>query len=445
MRSIVVIGAGWAGIAAAVEAADHGWGVTLVEERPYVGGRARSFVDRTTGEEIDNGQHLMMGCYHSALSVLRSLGTIDLVRRQASLRVRFLEAGGIADELRTDNLPGSAGVALGIMRLREMPLAARLAILRLSARLRLGVVRPAGYTCRDFLEREGQPLAAIKRFWEPIILATLNAPMHLAAADLLVAVMRLAFLGSREDASLFLPSAGLSDLVEPIGAYLEARGGRVITSEPCDTLEVVQGAVTRVHLRSGEVLSADAVVLAMPQRSVARLLPEAIDKIGKWETEASPIVSVYLWYSENWMTDPFVAALGTVVQWVFNRRLIHETTPPEIMEEYPGHVSLTISAGSELAGKSIPEIVSVADAELRTLFPEMAGARLLHGVAIKEKLATPLITPVTHRPQADALVSVASNLRLAGDWTDTGLPATIEGAARSGIHAVRDLSAAKRV
>ena len=444
MRSLVVIGGGWAGIAAAVEAADLGWTVTLIEERPYLGGRARSYVDRTTGEQIDNGQHLMMGCYHAALSVLKRLGTDGNLKQQPSLRVKFLEAGGLSDELVTSALPGSAGVALGILGLRRIPAMARVAILRLSMRLRFGEVQTDGLTCREFLEREGQPPTAITRFWEPIILATLNAPMNLAAADLLVAVMRIAFLGSRDDSSLLLPRTGLGDLVEPVGAYLEERGGRVVTSVICDSLDIVQGAIKRVHLRNGELIEPDAVILATPHRSIARLIPEHRATTDVWATASSPIVSVYLWYDKNWMSEPFVAALGTVIQWVFNRRVLNESSA-EICDRYPGHVSMTISAGSDLANKSIPDIVHECDSELRRLFPEMTklSARLQHGLAIKEKQATPLLTPSTERPATDSLAFVASNLRLAGDWTQTGLPATIEGAAQSGIHAVRDLSAAK--
>ena len=141
-------------------------------------------------------------------------------------------------------------------------------------------------------------------------------------------------------------------------------------------------------------------------------------------TPSSPIVSVYLWYDKQWMPTDFVAALGTTVQWVFDKRRIQQ-----------GLVAVTVSAGSGIVMENSEDIVALCDAELRTLFPGMASANLKRGFVIKEKHATPLLTPemLQERPAASELTSMASNLFLAGDWTATGLPATLEGAARSGV------------
>ncbi len=436
---MLVIGGGWAGIAAAVEAQRRGWQVTLVEERPYLGGRARSFMDRTTGEEIDNGQHLMMGCYHAALQTMQALGTDHLLDRQSALKVSFVEPGGRTAVLDAGRLPGRAGVAAGIWGLQGISTIGRLAILRMAARLRLNIVKGAGKTCRQLLQYEGQPPEAITRFWEPIILATLNATVDQAPAELLVAVMNLAFLGSGEDSKLYLPTAGLSHVVDPLVDHLPVGSVRLSTS--VDRLEIdAEGRrVTAAVLSSGERLQCDVVISAIPQPALQRL-------IGNHPAVAepptySPIISVYLWYDRAWMQQPFVAALGTVVQWVFNRRKLEKRADPAVMEAYPGHVSLTISAGSELAKQSAEEITAQCDAELRSLFPLMQGAQLLHGQVIKEKRATPLFRVDGTRPAWNAVQDLASNLAIAGDWTDTGLPATIEGAARSGITAVEGVSA----
>ena len=436
---MLVIGGGWAGVAAAVEAQRRGWQVTLVEERPYVGGRARSFTDRTTGEEIDNGQHLMMGCYHAALRTMQALGTDQLVDRQSALRVSFVEPGGRTSTLAAGRLPGRAGVAAGIWGLQGISTIGRLAILRMAARLRLNIVKGAGKTCRQLLQYEGQPPEAITRFWEPIILATLNATVDQAPAELLVAVMQLAFLGSGEDSKLYLPKAGLSHFVDPLMEYLPA--GSVYLSTSADQLEIdpANRRITSVTLSNGEDLRPEAVVAAIPQAALQRLVGDH-PALGK-PLSYSPIVSVYLWYDREWMQQPFVAALGTVVQWVFNRRKLEKRADPAVVEAYPGHVSLTISAGSDLAQRSAEDIIAQCDTELRALYPLMQGACLLHGQVIKEKRATPLFDVHETRPPWDAVKDLATNLAIAGDWTDTGLPATIEGAARSGITAVEGVSA----
>jgi hypothetical protein len=152
----------------------------------------------------------------------------------------------------------------------------------------------------------------------------------------------------------------------------------------------------------------------------------------------SPIISIYLWYDKAFMEETFVAALGTTTQWVFDRRRIQRSVSADVVSAFPGHVALTMSAGSSLAQRPAEEIIEHCDTELRQLFRgRMEGVRRLHGLVIKEKMATPLITPRTERPVLSALHGTATNLWVAGDWTDTGLPATIEGASRSGVAAAR--------
>ena len=441
-RRLLVVGGGWSGIAAAVQAVQKGWAVTLVEERPYLGGRARSFIDRTTGEEIDNGQHLFMGAYHAALKVVRTLGTERSLRIQPSLRVCFVDTHQRLDVLHADRFSGAIGVADAIMRLSHLPLFSRIAIIRLAVRIRLGMISGTGLTCRNLLNREKQPTDAIERFWEPIILATLNAPSDKADARLLVAVMKLAFLGDKDDSKLIIPTRGLSHVIGSFPSWLETHQGECLLSTSCDQIHIIDGRVTSVELSDGRSLPVDAVVTAIPERALNRLLNgEQSFAAGDY----SPIVSVYLWYDQMWMEEEFVATLGTTIQWVFNKRRMNTDGEPSTRAHFPGHVSLTISAGSALAERSTDDIIHACDGELRMLFPELVSVNLLHGVVIKEKTATPLITPDTIRPKVNSFINVASNLAIAGDWTDTGLPATIEGAARSGVTAVEWLSSSTTV
>jgi hydroxysqualene dehydroxylase len=170
----------------------------------------------------------------------------------------------------------------------------------------------------------------------------------------------------------------------------------------------------------------------VPQKALMRLLAASdIEDGGMTDTPSSPIVSVYLWYDKAWLTEELVACLGATIQWVFNKSSTYSA----------GRVSLTVSAGSDLAAKDQAEIVATCDAELRSLFADMKGATLMHGLVIKERHATPLIEPGVQRVGTDGLMNVVGSVAIAGDWTDTGLPATIEGAARSGVKAVEWLSA----
>lgn len=430
MQTVVVIGGGVAGVAAAVHAARSGAHVVLVEERPYLGGRARSFVDRTTGDVIDNGQHLMMGCYTDFLAMAKELGADHYFIKQPALRVRFVDADGSSDLLNAGYLPGKAGVALGMLLLRSIPLRDRLAALRFAVRLDLGRIRTAGETCKELLTRERQSATMITRFWEPIVLATLNARLDEADAGLLVNVLRLAFFGGAESSKLYLPSRGLSVYTDPLPAWLAERGGRVLLSTSVDRLVWDADKVTQVVLSSGEELSVDRVVCAIPPRPLRRLL-EASPGIEYRppDLQYSPIVSVYLWYDKQWMTDDLVAMLGTTIQWVFDRRAITEADVG-VVRAYPGHVALTVSAGDHLVDMSADDIVALCERELRTAFPAMSNSILLHSRVIKERQATLLATPAANvlRPSHLSI----GNITFAGDWTQTGLPATLEGAARSG-------------
>jgi squalene-associated FAD-dependent desaturase len=436
-QPIVIIGAGWAGIAAAVHAVRNGMRVVLVEERPYLGGRARSFVDRTTGEVIDNGQHLMMGAYRSTLSTIQQLGTASTYRAQRALRVRFVESGGKGDVLDAAVLGvrGKLGVALGILRLRGIGLGGRLAALRFAVRLQLGVVKTKGRTCLEMLRAEGQTDDAITRLWEPIVLATLNAPMDRAAASLLTTVLGRAFFGAASDSALLIPTDGLSAFIDPVTTLVEAAGGSVVTSTSVESIHAEGQRVTDVVLSNGQTINPAGVICAVPPRALSR-----IDGAPRVEIDGltySPIVSIYLWYDKAWLDDVFVAVLGTTIQWVFNRRRMVNASA-EITAAYPGHVALTISAGSHLVDRPAEDIIAACDAELRTVFASMHGARLLHGLVIKEKAATFLATPDVEAQRPPCTTHFA-NLMLAGDWTDTGLPATIEGAAQSGITAADKL------
>ena len=438
-HDLLVIGGGWAGIAAAVEATRRGRRVTLVEAHGYLGGRARSFVDRTTGEEIDNGQHVAMGCYHAFLQTVSSMKIENAFRMQAATRVVFADVFGRRDVLDASKLPGKLGIAWGIMKLKHISLSGRLAVLRLARRVQSPHFDASELTCLEFLRGQGQTTDAIERFWEPIILATLNAPMAQAAASLLVTVLRRAFFGSKTDGGIYIPRNGLSTLSEPLTEWLSDRGGRVLVSTTIERFVVEGDRVSGVVLSNGEEHTAAEVIVAIPQRSVLRLIEASLTGDARphdvyAQVEFSPIISVFLWYDRAWMTDEFVAALGTRIQWVFNRRMLVDA-PTDVVLRYPGHVSVTVSAAAEFAAEPIEAIIQSCDRELRSLFADMQGVTLLHGIVVKEKQATPLITPKNENRRPSATTGW-TNVFLAGDWTDTGLPATLEGAALSGLRAV---------
>lgn len=432
----IVLGGGMAGIAAAVELASRGLRPTLVESRPYLGGRARSFTHQGTGDEIDNGQHLMMGCYRATFKLLETLGTRHLVRLDRALRVEFRQADGRSDTLDAPtSLPAPLNVLAGMLRLRGIDAHEKRALVRLGIASKLA--RPDdGETVERYLDRLGQSRRLCERLWHPIVIATLNTSPDRASAALFVEVMRRAFLASGTSSQLAFPTCGLSRLIEPAASYIERRGGRVLTGMAVTGIER-DATGYRLQIKDGESIDAPLLVAALPPRALAPLLSHDLtDAVPDAASIGyAPIVSIYLWYDRPLQELPaFAALIGTQVQWMFNRRRLGSP----INTRFPGLLSCTISAAFEEAATDGADVIAMADRELRGAFPEMNGARLLDALAVKEKHATFEATPAVAARRPAARTRHAG-LYLAGDWTATGLPATIEGAVISGYAAAEML------
>ncbi|MFN8361435.1 MAG: hydroxysqualene dehydroxylase HpnE [Candidatus Kapaibacterium sp.] len=438
-RKWIIIGAGVAGISAAIGCALAGKKVLLIEQSSYLGGRARSFTDTTTGEIIDNGQHVLMGCYTSLLFALDTLGTSHLLRRQSALNVQFIDADGQRDTLDTSGLPGKAGIVLGILNLKNVSWLSKIRALELALRMQLGAVNAAGKTADEFLLSYNQTPEMIERFWTPIILATLNASPNTASASLLLEVMRRAFFGGRRASQILISSVGLSALFEPLTAWLAERGGEILLNTRIESLQLANGSVDSVLTSRGDVFAADTVIAAIPPKHLLRMLPSELAASKEFDRftsfRFSPIVSVYLWLDRPFFPNDFAAMLGTTTQWIFNRRRLAHASEATL-KKYPEHLSLTVSAGDELVELSPEAVVNSCFTELRAAFPLAGKATLLASKVIKEKSATFLATPAIEplRPQPETSVP---NLFLAGDWTATGLPATLEGASQSGFSAAK--------
>lgn len=434
-KRVIIVGAGIAGISAAIHIANNREEAIVVESKPYWGGRARSFTEKNTNEVIDNGQHLCMGCYTSFLSVLSTLGTNALMHEQQSLRVPFYSHQGWSDVLDGSLLPGKNGVALGILRMKHLSWKAKLQAVTLSLAIQFGIAKPQGLDCKQFLERYNQPADIISNLWEPLVLATLNAPLHLASAELLVEVIQQALFGKGNSSHLLTPTVGLSQLLEPFPRWLTNNGGTLHTSTEATELVIEDGKATGIVTSDGQIILGDAVLIATPPKATSRLLPTTTDwhqaQQQLQQYSFSPIVSLYLWTDVAIMDEPLCALLGTTTQWVFNKRIALSNAT------HAGLVALTISAGAELVHKDTESIARHCFAELQQVFPKAKTATLVEWKVIKEKSATFLATPQMESQRVHTRTHIP-NLFFAGDWTNTHLPATLEGAARSGEEAARN-------
>jgi squalene-associated FAD-dependent desaturase len=427
-RRVVVCGGGLAGVAAACEAAGRGAEVTLVERRPFLGGKAFSFVEPGTGREVDNGQHVFLGCCRAYVALLRLLGTAGLTTLQRRLRAPVRDRDGREGVLAAVPAPAPLHMAPSLaayphLGAREKASAARFL-------LELGRLDPDAlaaldaHSFADVLRDGGQGQRAIDRFWDLIVLPTCNDRSERVSAAQAAFVFREGFLRTAGGSAIGYARVGLTRLVDPAArAFLAARGGRVLSGRAA-----VAAGPGGVRLADETVLPADGVVLALPPRRTREIAPEALPEdpaLG-----ASPIVNVHVWYDRPVMERPFTAVLDSPAQWVFDRTA---------MAGGGGeghHLAVSISGAHDEAAVPRGELAERLVAELAHVFPAARRARVLASAVVKEPEATFAASPgsTSRRPgAATALPGVA----LAGAWTDTGWPATMEGAVRSGIRAAR--------
>jgi squalene-associated FAD-dependent desaturase len=440
-RDVVVIGGGFAGLAAAVALAERGYRVTVVEKRSRLGGRATSHVDATTGELVDNGQHVFLRAYQQTIRFLATIGTLDRLVFQDRLSLELVGPGGAITRLAAWPLPAPLHIAAGLLAARGLPLSDRLAAMAFGWRLwRQGGADTAGFTVDQWLERHAQPLAIRERLWRPLALAVLNEDPALAAATPFATVLVDALFTRAAWSAIGLPRTGLSALyTDASQAFIERREGRILAGHTAAGLTVARGRVSGVVLSTGERLGASWYVSAVPYINLPELLPSEVQLghiafLTSQGLASSPIISLYLWFDRPVLDRPFVGMIGTAWQWAFDRRALLGQPSSD------GHIALVMSAAGHFITRSIDELLDLALAELRRLFPASRDARLLHRVVVKEPHATfsPRLGSDTHRP--DQRTPLA-NLFLAGDWTRTGLPGSIEGAVRSGYRCA-DLIAA---
>jgi len=445
---VAVVGGGFAGLSAAIALQERRHDVVLLERRGVLGGRATSFRDAATGEDVDNGTHLMIAGYRETLDLVRRAGASDLLLVQDELRIDYVDDAG-PSVLACPPLVAPLHLLAGLVGLR-LPWRVRWQALRLGLAVRFGRP-PEGLTLAEYLRRCGQGQDARRLLWDPLATAILNETPERAAAVLFHAVYREAFLRDHAASRLVFLRAGWGVLQERLGRYLEARGGSVRRRALAQAVEVEAGRVTgvryaqragtRLEIQAGRPtqpahVAADAVIAAVPWHALSALLPEALRAAAPFAGLAalggSPIVSVELWLDRVAVDKPMVGLRDSEVEWVFDKgRLFGRSGPPQ-------HLAFIISAAYRSAPRRNAELVAGAEAALRRYFPAMRDAVVTRSLVLREPLATFASDPGREGLRPGNRTPVRG-LYLAGDWTATGLPATIEGAVRSGRAAARAL------
>ncbi|HLL90614.1 MAG TPA: hydroxysqualene dehydroxylase HpnE [Tepidisphaeraceae bacterium] len=422
---VVVVGGGLAGCAAAVALGSAGVDVTLVEARKSLGGRASSFEDPQTGEVLDNCQHVLLGCCTNLLDFYRRLGVEGRVRFEAG--VPFYDERGRRFELRaTPGLPAPLHLGWSFATFGALTLGERVAAARgMTAMLRLGRAgrgRLADVPFGQWLDGQRQPAALVTKLYDPVLIGSLNERTRDASAAYAVQVFQDAMLAHADGYVIGVPACPLAQLYERLPCRDVRLGARV-----AELTFASPTSVTGVTLTSGEVLAADAVVLATNHHGVRRWVPDDaaagdarfahLDKL-----QSVPILGVHLWFDRPVLAEPFAALLSGPLQWVFRK------------DASGAAVHGVISAAREWVDVDRGAAMKQFERQLKSTLPLARDAALVRGTIVVEKRATfsPLPGVDRLRPTQAPPPGGIDNLYLAGDYTRTGWPATMEGAVRSG-------------
>jgi zeta-carotene desaturase len=419
--------------------------VTVFERRPYLGGRASSYQHPATGEVVDNCQHVLLGCCTNLIEFYQRLGVQNKIRWFKELT--FLEPGGRASVIGPSFLPAPLHTAPAFLRAACLNLSDKLAIAAVMAKLAPMTPKDNGESFLSWLRRHGQTDRAIERFWKTILVSALNEDVDRVSVPYAAQVVRESFLKSAVAGRMGIPTVPLTDLYDAAGGYIRGCGGEVRFRSSVESFRAEFAAVNLL-LPDGEE-KFDFAVLAVPFDVLARMLPQtsAGDPLRQTLSclETSPITGVHLWFDRQITDLEHAVLLDRTIQWMFHKSRLLSHKSSEKREGRNGngtsgsggsYVELVISSSKALVEKSRGEIIDLALSELREFFPEARAANLVKSTVIKEVHATysPRPGADNYRPHPE---TVWPRVFLAGDWTATGWPATMEGAVRSGYLAAQ--------
>ncbi len=437
--SVAIVGGGLAGLSAAMAALENGFTVELFEARRRLGGRAGSFRDDESGRMVDLCQHVSMGCCTNLADFCRKTGVADCFRRER--RLNFIGPNGKRYGFSaTRFLPAPLHLGPAFWRLGYLSIPDRWRIGKCLTRLARASVSDCASdtTIGQWLTRQRQSPQAMERFWEVVLLSALAETLDRASFRAAKKVFCDGFLGSRWAYELLLPRVPLDEVFNRrAAAWLLERGAKVHTA--CRIRRVAGDAnrVRGVLLPDGSIRPFDFVVLAVPWRPVRSLLPDTMLRAASVfehvdQIEPAPISAIHLWYDRPIAPLAHAALVGRKSQWVFAPSYNSTDPAPSSAGQY---VQVVISGSRRLVGLPREALVKEVSAELAEIWPAARHARLLRWRTVTQSEAVFSVRPDTEQfrpPQATGI----ENLMLAGDWTATDWPATMEGAVRSGYRAV---------
>ncbi len=415
MKKCVVIGGGIAGLTSAVYLSKSGINVELIESSNKLGGRAYSFKDTATGSIIDNGQHILMGCYEETLKLFRLINAEDNLIYQDRLSIPFLNSNSKLYKLEATKLFYPLNLLMGLLNYNVLKFEDKVSVIVFFIKLAFSNKNKLkGLTVEEWLFRENQSENLRKSFWEIVCVGALNSSTKKASAELFASILKKMFLHGNEASTLIIPKLGLSETYcKPAEEFLLKNETSISFSENVLELVIQNNSVKKIITSKREIEDFDYLISAVPLPALKKFYTD--NELAKINLENSCIVSIHIWLKENYLNEKFYGLIDSSVHWIFN---------------HGDHITLVISDANYLVDKEKEEIYKICLEEIKK-YASISEETVKHYKVIKEKRATFIPTPetLTKRPGTKTKIT---NFFLAGDWTDTRLPATLEGAVISG-------------
>ena len=428
MPSAIVIGGGLAGLATAAALGSSGFAVDLYEARGFLGGRATSYPlpsSENGAETIDNCQHILLRCCVNLLDFYKRLGVADRIRFHREFF--FVEPGGRTSVLRSGAFPAPLHFTESFLRLHFLSLADRIGVARALLAIRTERLRRADLdriTMLDWLREKRQSARAIERFWNQVLVSAINEQLDRMAALHGFQVFWLGFLSRSNSYEMGVPSVPLGELYGS-DAWRKVGNVRLHMRAPVETVAGDGGAVRSVRVDGAEQ-SADYYISALPFERVPALIPSLNLDVSAFSH--SPITGIHLWFDRTITQLAHATLLDRTIQWMFNK-------------SKGRYLQVVVSASRSLLDMSRNDIIDLAVRELGEFFPKVREAKLERAHVVKEVRATFSAAPGLEAIRPGNATRL-SNLFLAGDWTRSGWPATMEGAVRSGYLAAEAVTRA---
>lgn len=445
IKTVIIIGGGIAGLAAAIRLAEQGYKIKLIEKRPVLGGRASSFTDPDTGEPVDNCQHVLMKCCTNLLDFYKRLGVENHIHWFN--RFHFIGKDNRISEIYASNLPAPFHLLPSFLKFSALNLRDKLGIAYafFCMQAQDEALHPEldKVSIDRWLREHYQTERAIDTFWRPTLVSALNEEIEISSAKYAFKLFRTGFLKDRSSYEMGVPTIRLSELYsEPSIDFLAKYGGEVILKKSVAEINVENDTVTGVRLTDGSILSGDYYISAVTFDILLNILPKQIVEKETFfsnirKLNVSPITGIHFWFDRAVTPLDHASIPYRTIQWMFNKTRNFEMGKSSVND--PSYLGLVVSASKNLMAKSRDEIVKMALDEVHEIFPESKNANLLKSIVIKEHKATFSPSPGCDAYRPDS-ISPLSNFFIAGDWTKTDWPGTMESAVISGYRCAKAIS-----